>query len=98
MNNNSCYICSNNSPIFILNCGCIVCANCFEVIKSFIEGDNQKCYLCEKDITLSMTIDINKKNIASQIKKYNSKENNDIILSKLKVSLNNISKFYIFFI
>ena len=33
-----------------------------------------------------MTIDINKKNIISQISKYNNKENNKIILSKLKVT------------
>ena len=89
MNKNSCNICSSNSPIFILNCGCILCSNCYEVIKSFIEGDNEKCYSCEKDIILSMTIDINKKNISSQIKKYNSKENNKIILSKLKLNLKN---------
>ena len=59
--------------------------NCYEVAKSFIEGDTQKCYVCDKDIILSMTIDISKKNILNQISKFNSKENNEIILSKLKV-------------
>ena len=87
MNKNTCNICSSNSPIFILNCGCFLCTNCFEVIKSFIEGDREKCYLCEKDIIISMTIDINNKNISSQIKKCNSRENNEIILSKLRVSI-----------
>ena len=85
MKNNSCNICCGNSPTFILNCGCFLCSSCFEASKCFIEGDNEKCYSCEKDILLSMTIDINKKNIVSQITKYNTKENNDIILSKLKV-------------
>jgi hypothetical protein len=33
-----------------------------------------------------MTIDISNKNIISQITKHNTKENNEIILSKLKVS------------
>ena len=91
MNNNSCDICCLNSPIFILNCGCFVCSDCYEVIKSFIEEDKEICYSCEKEIILSMTIDINKKDIISQITKYNTKENNAIILSKLKVN-------YIFFI
>ena len=86
MNNNLCNICCGSSPIFILSCGCFLCSNCYEVSKSFIEGDKKKCYLCEKDIMLSQTIDITRKNIPSQITKYNTKENNDIILSKLKVS------------
>jgi hypothetical protein len=92
MNNNSCNICCLNSPIFILNCGCFVCSDCYEVIRSFIEEDKEICYSCEKEIILSMTIDLKKKNIISQITKYNTKENNDIILSKLKVSYN----FFIF--
>jgi hypothetical protein len=55
------------------------------VVKSFIEDDHQKCYSCDKEIILSMTIDINKRNnLLSQITKYNNKESNDIILSKLK--------------
>ena len=87
MNINNCDACINCSPNFILNCGCFLCSNCYEVIKSFIEGDNEKCYVCDKDITLSMTIDINKKNIVNQIKKYNTKESNQIIISKLKVSI-----------
>ena len=85
MNRIHCEICCGNSPIFILSCGCFLCSNCYEVSKSFIEGDNKKCYSCEKDIILSMTLDITKKNIVSQITKYNTEENNDIILSKLKV-------------
>ena len=87
MKNNSCNVCSCKSPNFLLNCGCFLCANCYEVTKSFIEGDKEKCYSCDKEILLSMTIDINKKNIISQIIKYNNKENNNIILSKLKVSI-----------
>ena len=86
MNNNTCNICCLNSPVFILNCGCFVCSDCYEIIKSFIEGDKEICYSCEKEIILSMTIDINNKNIISQITKHNTKENNEIILSKLKVS------------
>ena len=82
----SCDVCTNKNPQFILNCGCSLCSNCYEVVKSFIEEDNQKCYVCDKDIILSMTLDISKKNnILNQITKFNSKENNDIILSKLKV-------------
>ena len=82
----SCNVCSNENPIFILNCGCSLCSNCYEVVKSFIEGDNQRCYVCDKDIILSMTIDITKKNnLLNQITKFNSKENNEIILSKLRV-------------
>ena len=80
-----CNVCTNNNAIFILNCGCSLCSNCYEVAKSFIEEDTQKCYICDKDIILSMTIDISKKNILNQISKFNSKENNEIILSKLKV-------------
>lgn len=87
MNNNTCDACLNYSPNFILNCGCFLCSNCYEVIKSFIEGDKEKCYQCDKDIILSMTIDINKKNIINQITKYNTNENNLIILSKLKVRI-----------
>ena len=86
MNNNICDICSSKSPRFLLNCGCFLCLNCYQVSISFIEGDKEKCFSCEKEITLSMTIDINKKNIISQISKYNNKENNKIILSKLKVT------------
>ena len=82
----SCNVCTNDNPQFILNCGCFVCSDCFEVIKSFIEGDKEICYSCEKEIILSMTIDISNKNIISQITKHNTKENNEIILSKLKVS------------
>ena len=86
MNNNTCDACLNYSPNFILSCGCFLCSNCYEVIKSFIEGDKEKCYQCDKDIILSMTIDI-KKNIINQITKCNTNENNLIILSKLKVSI-----------
>ena len=92
MNNNNFNICCLNSPIFILNCGCFVCSDCYEVIRSFNEEDKEICYSCEKEIILSMTIDLKKKNIISQITKYNTKENNDIILSKLKIIYN----FFIF--
>ena len=81
-----CDVCTKDNPKFILNCGCSLCSNCYEVVKSFIEGDSQKCYVCDKDIILSMTIDVSKKNnLLNQITKFNSKENNEIILSKLKV-------------
>ena len=81
-----CDLCANENIQFILNCGCSLCSNCYEVAKSFIEGDNQRCYSCDKDIFLSMTIDISKKdNLLNQITRFNSKENNEIILSKLKV-------------
>ena len=43
MNNNTCDACLNYSPNFILNCGGFLCSNCYEVIKSFIEGDKEKC-------------------------------------------------------
>ena len=86
MNNNFCNFCNINTPQFILNCGCFFCSNCYELTKSFIDADKTKCYACEQNIYLSMTIDVNKKNISNQITKYNTKENNLIILSKLKVS------------
>ena len=56
-----CDVCTKDNPKFILNCGCSLCSNCYEVVKSFIEGDSQKCYVCDKDIILSMTIDVSKK-------------------------------------
>ena len=86
MNNKSCNACSGISPKFILSCGCFLCPNCYEVSKSFLEEDRGKCLLCEKDFFVSMTIDIGKKNIINQIKRYNTKENNQIIMSILKVS------------
>ena len=36
-----------------------------------------------------MTINVNKKNIVDQITKYNPKENNEIIISRLKVNNKN---------
>ena len=95
MNNNFCNFCSFNVPQFILNCGCFFCSNCYELTKSFIDCDKTKCYACEQNIYLSMTIDVNKKNISNQITKYNKKENNQIILYKLKV--NNIYNILFYF-
>ena len=82
----TCNVCTKENPNFILNCGCSLCSNCYEVVRSFIEGDQQKCYSCDKDILLSMTIDLSKKDsLLNQITKFNTKENNEIIISKLKV-------------
>ena len=89
MEKNCCNMCCANNPSFILNCGCCLCSNCFEASSIFNEGDGIKCYSCQKDIFLSKTIDINKKNIIDQITQYNPKENNDLIISKLKVSNKN---------
>ena len=89
MNKNRCDMCYANDPSNILNCGCCLCSNCFEASSIFIEGHRIKCYSCQKDIFLSMTINVNKKNIVDQITKYNPKENNEIIILKLKVNNKN---------
>ena len=93
MNNISCKISRLNSSIFILNCDYFVCSDCYEVIKSLIEEDKEIYYSCEKEIILSKIINLKKKKIINQNTIYNTKENNYIILSKLKVS-NNFFSFY----
>ena len=87
MDSINCESCQLPSPNIILNCGCLVCSYCFEVFQSFRESDETpKCILCNQEIILPMKIDINKKNISSQIIKYNNRQNNEKILYKLKVS------------
>jgi len=82
---NFCGVCNNSLPKFIISCGCFLCQDCYEVAKSFIDGDTTNCLSCGKNFVLSMTIDINKKSIENQINKYNTAENNKLILEKLKV-------------
>lgn len=88
MKNNifGCNICLCQDPIFILNCGCILCQDCFEVAKSFNECDKVVCHSCEKEIMISETININNRNFINQISKCNTQENNIKILNNLKVS------------
>lgn len=44
--NTICDICYGNSPSIILNCGCLLCSDCFEASTRFIEGDIENFYSC----------------------------------------------------
>ena len=84
--NNECEICYKPNANEILSCGCLLCSECYLQTKFYINNNDVKCISCEKEILLTETIHLNNKNIIGQIHKYNSEENNEKILSKLKVN------------
>lgn len=84
-----CPMCLLNDSCFVTSCGCHLCKECYNEMKSFINTDKARCMNCNKFINYGITINIyNKKEVTGLIEKH--KEHYKLIFDMINVFLNYI--------